>query len=182
MINLTYFLDENDYLEFQLYTASKSKRVKKMMLFDKLVLPLIYTVIAIAGYVLNLNVIFYLSFVVLAILWFFLYPKYNKFRYKKHYLFSIREHFSKALNEEITLLLDDKFLKTSTKSANSSINTSEIECINEIKNHIFIKLNSGVSIILPKDKIEDISAVINELEKLSQSLNITYNKELDWNW
>ncbi|MCC4921527.1 hypothetical protein [Flavobacterium chungbukense] len=62
------------------------------------------------------------------------------------------------------------------------IATSEIEEINEISSSIFIKLNIGNSLILPKDKIQDIDGIILFLKQLANSLNVKYNSENDWKW
>ncbi|GAA4125836.1 hypothetical protein [Flavobacterium chungbukense] len=67
---ISYQLDENDFLQYQLYTASKSERIKKKRLKSKIVIPIIYgLIIAFDLYKGNTNSA--IVFLVMGILWFF---------------------------------------------------------------------------------------------------------------
>lgn len=179
---INYQMDAEDFLQYQLYTASKSERIKKKRLKSKIIIPIIYgLIIAFDLYKGNTNSA--IVFLIMGILWFFLYPFWEKRHYIRHYKGFIKENYQNRFNKVVIIEFGYDFMYS--KDFNGSeikIATSEIEEINEISSSIFIKLNIGNSIILPKDKIQDIDGIILFLKQLANSLNVKYNIENDWKW
>jgi len=60
--------------------------------------------------------------------------------------------------------------------------TTEIEQIHEIPTTIFVRLKSGQSFILPKDKIEHVHMLIVRLKELADYLKIKYEDDDTWEW
>ncbi|MBB4804177.1 hypothetical protein HNP37_004263 [Flavobacterium nitrogenifigens] len=177
-----YQLDENDFLQYQLYTASKSERIKKKRLKSKIIIPIIYgLIVAFDLYKGNTNSA--IVFLAMGILWFFLYPFWDKRHYIKHYKGFIKENYQNRFNKVVVIEFADDFISSNDISGSEmKIATSEIEEINEISSSIFIKFNIGNSLILPKNKIQNNDDIILFLRQLANSLNIKYNIENDWKW
>ncbi|MEN2413074.1 hypothetical protein [Flavobacterium mesophilum] len=180
-MTISYQLSANDYLQHQLYTASKSEGIKKKRFKSRITIPLIYGAF-IAFYLYSKDIQGAIIFFILAALWFFLYPFWDKRRYIKHYESFIKENYKERFKETVLIELSTDFILEKGRASRGIIATSEIEEINEISSSIFIKLKHGVSLILPKNAIENIDSLILFLKELANNLNVKYNIENNWEW
>ncbi|MBZ4034337.1 hypothetical protein K6T82_06150 [Flavobacterium sp. 17A] len=179
---IRYQLNANDFLQYQLYTASKSERIKKKRTRNKIIIPLIY-----AAFVLfdlyKEDTQGAIIFSAIGVLWFLLYPYWERRHYTKHYESFIKENYQNRFYKDIVIEFDHDFLLSKDISGGEvKMATSEIEEINEISSVILIKLKLGNSLILPKDKIQNLDDVIPFLKELANGLNVKYNIENDWKW
>jgi hypothetical protein len=176
-------LDENDYLTYQLYTASRTPRIKKARIRGW-----IFTTVTF----LCLTYLFFESyndflgyyFLVASGLSLTLYPIYSRWRYKRHYKKHIQDTYKNRFGEECALEISDDVIVTRDKTGEGKINTTEIEEINEIKDFYFVKVKTGVSLIISKLKTEtkDLEAIEKSLKELADKKGIKWNAELDWKW
>jgi hypothetical protein len=174
-------LDENDFLAHQLYTASKSPRVQKGRRRRW-----IFTTVSLVA----MSFIFFESykdvlgyyFLVLSVLSLFFYPMYSRWYYKRHYRNYIRDEYKNRFGREVTLEINDDVILATDNTSESKIDTSEVEAINEIKDYYFVKLTSGVSVIISKTKEKDIDKITTALKSLAEKRGIKFNEELDWKW
>jgi hypothetical protein len=174
-------LDENDYLTHQLYTASKTPRIKKARIKGW-----IFT----TGAFLCLTFLFFESnndflgyyFLVASGLSLTLYPFYSRWRHRNHYLKYVRDTYKNRFGTESTLEINDNIIVAKDKTGEERINTSEIEEINEIRDFCFVKMTTGASLIISKAKADDIDKIKNQLRSLADNKGIKYNMELDWKW
>lgn len=179
---ISYQLNANDFLQYQLYTASKSERIKKKRRRNKIIVPLIY-IVFVAFYLYSKDIKGAVIFFTLGCLWFFLYSFWERRHYIKHYEGFIKENYNNRFYKDIIFEFGHDLISSKDISGSEvKIATSEIDEINEISSSIFIKLNIGNSLILPKDKIQNIDDVIPFLRELANSLNVKYNIENDWKW
>ncbi len=121
-------------------------------------------------------------FFLVGVLWYFFYPSLERRRYVKHFKSVIKENFSDRFNKVAFLSISDESISARDDSSESKISTSEIEAIIEISSSIFIKINGGMSYILPKNKIEEIDMLAINLKKLANHLKINYVMDNEWKW
>ena len=173
-------LGENDFLTFQLYTASKTPRIKNGR---------IRSWILTTGAFLCLAYLFYASnndflgnyFLVLAGMALCLFPFYSRWRYRNHYRKFVRDTYKNRFGENCELEFDHDFIRTKDSTGELKINKSEIEAINEIQNYYFLKTRSGTSLIISK-KTHDIENIRNEIKSMTETRGLKHNVELDWKW
>ncbi|HET6227166.1 MAG TPA: hypothetical protein VFF27_12855 [Bacteroidia bacterium] len=172
-------LDEQDYLENCLFLASNSKIYKKRKLASRLILPILY--IGLGLYMLSENdVVFATIFLAFSFLWFLFSPALTRNRYKKFYRKTITESYSKRLGRISTFEIESTdFLMTEEKNV-SRISLKDLESVNELAKYFILKLQIGSTIILPKDKINNLSELKKELKDLAQVQNVPFNEELNW--
>lgn len=180
-MTITITLEENDFLIHQLFLASKSYRIKKKRQKNKIVTPIIYIVIGILLYIRDILPLA-LAFWVLGILWFFIYPIWERRHYLKHYEGFIKDNYKTRIGKISTLEINDDYLFAKDDGSEGKVLTSEIEEICEIPNYLFIRLKGSVSFILPKNKISDFEKVISRLKELAIHLKINYNIDDKWEW
>jgi len=180
-MEIKYTLSENDFLEHQLFTASKTDRIKKQRRKSWMIVTFTFFVLSLF-FLKNENqflVFYFLGFGILSLIF---YPLYQRKHYKRHYLNFIKEIYKNRFNETATLRFEDDYIETNDLNGESKINYSALEETNEIKDYIFLKLKMGGSIIIPKIKIENFDAFRIELNKISKKHNLKNNVELNWEW
>jgi hypothetical protein len=133
----------------------------------------------------NPNKSFFNTFLGLSGLWVILYPFYSHFLYKRHYARYIDENYKQRIGKKVRIRADEKSLKLIDEDGGEEgageINFSEIEQIAEISSHFFVRLQSGLSVILPKGSIgqEKLMGFIDYLKSKtsSKALNLPA-----WRW
>ena len=180
-MTIDYKIDENDFLTYQLYTASKSEQTIKRRERTKVIIPVFYLLLGFFFFW-NEYSLFGVVFVILGILWFFMYPIWEKRRYIKHFKIFIKENYKERLGKIVTLELTNGYIFAKDNGSESKVLTTELEEICEIPTTILIKLKSGQSFILPKDKISNIDSLTSRLMALADYLKIKYEVNDKWAW
>lgn len=174
---INYKIQENDYLDFQLFTASKSDVLKKTKKFSWLFLIMIPTVICIYFFKQE-NITMSIYFIILAMLFGIFYPKYFNWRHKKNYTNYINKNYQERFNIIETLELTSEYILSKNKLGEGKIKIDEFDTVNETANHLFLKISTGLSLIIPKREIDDIDSLKNKLK----SIGLEITSELDWKW
>ena len=170
-MTLEFELNEQDFLDFQLFAASQSKRIAKNKFISYLLAILIVGAFAVLCYLKNSIAMFYgfsFTMIVLAIF----YPKYTAWRYKRHYKSYIKENFSYRFGEKVHIEIGNQTIFCKDKTGEGTINISEIEKIDETENHFFVKIKSGISLIIPKQSTQ----ISDEIRTTFETLNFVINR------
>jgi hypothetical protein len=180
-MELEYKLDENDYLQHQLYTATKTERIKKQRKKSWILVSSVFFLIAFLDIRKEDKFQLY-SFTIIGIISVIFYPIYLRNHYKKHYAKFIKETYKNKFGETIVVdFFEDKIL-IKNSSAESKVEYSAFEEFNEIGEYIFLKLKGGESFVIPKLKIDNLVELKIELKKIAEKNIIKQNTELDWKW
>lgn len=180
-MTIAYKIDENDFLTHQLFLASKSNRIRKKRQRNKIVLPLIYVSF---GFLflfqdkVSLAIIFFL----IGLLWFLIYPLWERRYYIKHYKGFIKENYNDRVGRIATLEFSNDYILAKDNGSESKVLTTQLEDIYEIPTTIFIRLKGGQSFILPKDKISEFDNLKARLKELASHLKINYDTDEKWEW
>jgi len=180
-MTIEYTLDKGDFLTFHLFSASKSERIRKTRTRNKIMLPLVYLGISIILYFIEsieLAIIIFLS----GFLWIFIYPFYERKRYVKHYKKFIDENYKNRLGKPGNLKFEGDYIHSKDFTGEAKMYLSELDELNEIRDYYYLKFNSGVSLIIPKRKIDNIESLDQFLNELATRLRIKHNVELNWRW
>nr|WP_294938619.1 YcxB family protein [uncultured Flavobacterium sp.] len=180
-MKLKYSLNQDDFLIHQLYISSKSETVRKARRKSLIWVIIMFIIIGLMFYDRNELMTTYV-FGGMAIITLFLYPFYLASHYKKHYKKFILDTYKNRFNKESEVTFEPEFFKSSSEGNETKMSLSEVEEINEIQNHIFLRLKSGGGLIIKKSKIENITAFKDYLKKLSIELDIKYIEDLNWKW
>ncbi|PWG05107.1 YcxB family protein [Polaribacter aquimarinus] len=177
-MKITYQLKNSDFLEYQLYTSSKSKLHKKKRLRSRIIVPIFYFLFGFYLSNKNDNLLFFAVFSLVSIIWFLLYPLYSRWKYKNHFKKHIKENYKNRINKSVEILFDDEIIKTKDYSSESKINKTELKELIETKNHYFLKLQTDLSIIIPKDSFVNQEEFIKRVK----DYGVDYIDELSWVW
>ncbi len=179
-MNIEFTLSRADYIEFQLFAATKSEILKKTNKKARLRVPIIYMILGTMLLTLS-DKMFAIIFYTVGILWFFFYPFFAKKRYAKHYEKFVDENFKNRFNTtiKINFIEDYESIECIDFEGESKTNTSKIEKIFEIKRFFYIKMHSGIHFIIPKYKIEHCDKLKEVLIKISKMKSIDYEANVD---
>ena len=176
-------LDENDYLTYQLYTASKTPRIRRARIRGW-ILTTVTLLCSAYLFFESYNDFLGYYFLVASALSLTIYPIYSRWRYKRHYKKYIKDTYMNRFGQESELEISNDVIVTKDKTGEGKINTTEIEEINEIKDFYFVKVKTGVSLIISKVKADskDLEAIEKALKELADKKRIKWNVDLDWKW
>jgi len=178
IMKLKYNLGEEDFLAFQLFVSSKSARIQKKKKRNWLLLSLGSFVLALYFYSRS-NYVMVVYFGLVAVMFGLFYNKYFNWRYKKHFVNVIKENYGDRIKvEDSEIEITEEYLKTKDRTGEAKIFIKEIKEVTETRNHFFVNISSGVSLIIPKKKIEHVSQVKQQLV----NLDIPVIDELTWKW
>jgi len=180
-MKISYSIDENDYLTFQLYTASNSALVKKRRFISRLVPAIAYLLLAITFFYQG-NITMIIAFGALALVWYFLYPFHDKNVYKRQYQKFIKENMNNKFGRPATLSFEAPLVKAKDEVSETKINYSEIESITEIPEMFLLKLKTNQSFILPKDKIENLEALNPFFQNFETNEGVPFYVLSEWKW
>lgn len=179
-MEIEYSLSRADYIDFQLFAATKSETIKKNKRKARNRLPIIYLILGTILLTLS-DKAFAIIFYLIGVLWYLLYPVLTKKRYVKHYEKYVDENFKNRFDTliKVKFLDDNNTIETVDFEGESKFKTSEIERIFEIRRFIYIKMNSGSHLIIPKYKIDKIDKLRDELKMISKSKTFDIETEFD---
>jgi hypothetical protein len=174
-------LDENDLLTFQLYTASKTPRIRNGRIRTWILMTVTFLLFAYLFYESSNDslTVYFLSLAGLSAIFA---PFYTRWKYKRHYLKYIRDTFKNRLGQECTLIIDSETVGTKSNSEEVKIKKSEIEEINEIKDYYFLKARSGTTLLISKLKTDNLEEIEDLIRSLVERYGVRHNIELNWKW
>lgn len=172
-----YKIESGDFLEFQLFTAAKDDVIQKRKIKGWIFLTIAFAILALFSF---MKSSMYLGayFALLAVVSSLFYPRYFKWKYKKQYGNFILRNYSKRFGEPAELEITKTHILSKDKVAEGKVKLSEIEVINETRDHFFIKISTGMSFIIPKREIDASIDLKSEFEKIGLKIN----EQLDWAW
>ena len=180
-MTVKFIIDESDYLTHLLYVASVSDTVKKKRQRSRVIIPILY--IAMGIFLFSLDQLSApIIFIVLGVLWYFLFPLWERKRYHNHYKASIKESYKDRLGKLVSFEFQDEYIIAQDEGTESKVLTTELKEIVEIPTTLFVRLKGGQSFILPKEKIENINGLKTRLKALGNHLNIPFIVKDDWSW
>ncbi len=177
-MELAYSLSRADYISFQLFAASQSNEVKKTKRKFRVRLPIIYLIVG-AGLLAYGAMIMAVAFFVIAGLWYFLSPMYIKKHFEKAYVKYVDEYFKNRFDTPVKISLSSEMIETEDFEGESKLKTSGIEKIVEIKRFFYLKMTSGIYLIIPKYKIENPDQLREELHSIGTMNNTDVETDLE---
>lgn len=181
MITINYSIDKEDQLTAQLFLVSKSERIKKKRRKNRLLSPIIFIILSIISLITK-DYFLPIYFLLFSIAYYFIYPIWERRHYIKHYQGFIEDKFQDNQHIQAELIIDNEHFKIKDDYTESKVKTSLIKEFHEIQQCIFIILDEGQTLFLPKNKLENVEEIRTQLQDLANHLKINYTIEEDWKW
>ena len=178
-MNFQFKLSFDDFLQYQLYTVSQSKRVKKKKMRSWIRIPALLGLLAI--YMSFKNLDYATSYGILAATWALGYPLYFKWLYKRHFSKHIKENYKSKIGETINLSLTENTLISEDDGSEAKIKFKEFADIIELPNNLILRTKKGDALIVPKT-MNDYKLLAPLLIEKASKNNITWLNETLWKW
>lgn len=160
-MELNYKLTEEDYIDFNLFHAKNSKALKKQITMQRVLVPVMYIVLAIlASVFLDMPfLVILIPFLIMGILWIIFYPAYYYRLIKRNATKMLREGKNDGVLGAHTIIFTEDGLREISPKGEMSISWSGIESFGE-NDAGFYLYNSGMSaLIIPKRELGNSEAV-----------------------
>ncbi|MEO6232539.1 MAG: hypothetical protein ABJB11_12080 [Ferruginibacter sp.] len=180
-MTLTYQLDQNDFLQHQLFLASKTDRIKKKRTKSWLIVSGAMFLLGFLFLQSDNSFLFY-YFLAFGIVTLLFYPLYQRNQYKNHYAKFIADTYKNRFGQTANIHFGENAIETNDVTGESKINLSELESITETGDYFYPGLKTGGHLIIPKLKISDVSQLRQELKQLCQRLKINFIDDIIWKW
>ena len=122
-MRLEYNLNENDYLQHQLFTASKTDRIKKQRRKSWLLVSVTFFIISLLSYKNEDKFPFY-GFIIMGIISFIFYPIYLRNYYRKHYQKFIKDTYKNRFGENSVIQFFENEILTNDSNSESKVKYS----------------------------------------------------------
>lgn len=179
-MTLKYALLADDYLQYYLFAASQNKQVKKITNRTRLLLGVALLLTGLATW--QGNRIVSVVVLVAALPAYFLFPFSMKRRYKRIYQRIIAEKHKDEDAEVNTVVIDDNHITTFDSGNNFSFDITQLKEITEVGNYIYLRMKSGTAIIIPVQKVEQLTELRTELKAIAGKQNVPVVSLPDWKW
>lgn len=180
-MRLTYTLSENDYLQYQLFIASKNERIKKERIKSWLIYSASLLLMSFVFYDIgNKFMTYFLLVFGIIVLCFF--PLYQKRYYKNHYQKFITETYKNRFGKAGNIYIAENHIEVNDITGEAKINLTEIENAIETSAYFYLKIKTGGHFIIPKKQLNEIENIGQELKKLCSKFSIDFVEDFNWRW
>jgi hypothetical protein len=176
-----YSLNENDYLQHQLFIASKSDRIKRKRIKSWIILSAATLLLSLFFYQQHNKFMVYCT-LALAVYTILFYPLYLKSHYKNHYKKFIADTYKNRVGVKTIISFEENHINFFDRTGEGKINLSEIDTIHQTGEYIYLRMKLGETIIIPKPQMENVQASVTGFKNLADRLNIKFISELNWKW
>lgn len=176
-MELEFQLTEEDYVNFNMDHAKKSETMKKSILIQRILGPIIFMV---APFVItrfsDIPLWYWLIvFIILSFIWFFYYPNYAEWEIKRR----VKKMFTEGNNENLfnvrKLIVDGERLSEISAIGESKVSWDKVISLDESEDYLYIYLSSVSAHIIPKRVFKNIQEQEEFISKVSQQID---NKNL----
>ncbi len=181
MIELEFNLDEDDYLNLQLYAASQNPLIKKQRKRRTFIIPGFFVLLGIVSFY-SLPPYAGCIYIILGIIFFILYPFYSAWLYKRHYKRHVKQYYDQAASNHISMKIDDESIMTFDAKGESTIKINTLEEIIEIGDYFYLQLSKAAYLIIPKKKIDSEKLLRQHLIECRNAYNIPITIDPNWKW
>ncbi|RAK70426.1 YcxB family protein [Hymenobacter edaphi] len=179
-MHLSYSLQADDFLHYQLYAASHSPVVRRSRLRSWIIITLAFVSLAYIFYQEHVTSLM-VYFALLAVASAALYPLYSRWRYKRHYRKHIETNYQGQIGATVVLELTDSLLRSVDKASRNELQLRELYQIVETSQAFLLRYNPAGAVIVPKNQV-DVAALASELHRLANLNGIEYVDDQSWQW
>ena len=179
-MTLEYKLHENDYLQYQLFLATKNKSVRNQRIRVWLMLAIGFLLIGLTQYSKD-RFGSYILFISSAIILLF-YPFYQRYYYKRHYQKFNAGNYKERFGQSSVLNFHTNDFEIVSPGMEAKFEYSALERIDEIGNYFFLEIKTGGGIIVPKKHIGNMEEFESLMDKIIHKYSLEKNTELNWKW
>lgn len=175
-------LEEQDFLRYQLYIASKSKKLQKYRFRKRITFPVVFCFFGLLF--LFVHIPLRVSFLCWggALVWFILYPLLDGRRYQNHFLRFVRQTYDFKFGKQVSVeMMKDKLVGNDNGHLIKVV-ADEIKGIVVIPQLILITISQEQIMLIPSEKIDRQKEFLDSLKQFASEHHLNFQEELSWKW
>ncbi|WP_165023167.1 YcxB family protein [Dysgonomonas sp. ZJ279] len=178
-MEFNYQLEERDFLNFQLYFASKSPQIKKQRSTARILGAIVLFLMAILFFATNerFEAYYFLASTVIILM---VYPYLSALALKYSFKKFVKNNYREECPKSIRLKIDHATIESIEEKGHSKFDIRDLTKITEIKNYFFIHTDEITAIIIPKNQLENTDNIRNYLSRIADDHNIPFDNEPNW--
>ena len=177
----TFSLSQADYLNFQLFFASTVQNAHVQRKNSQIIWTLVFLLMAFNFYA-EKKLFPAVVFLIFGVSWTIFYPVYAKNRQQKHFEKYNNTFLSEKFDKVCTITIDDQIIHSVEENYESKIALSEVKQVYETGDYFYAHLKSGQTFIFPRQKIENINALEDQLRDITAKNQVSFTEMTDWKW
>lgn len=178
-MNLQYQLEDIDTVQALMFYTWQNPTFKKKRNRNWLINTLALFSLSLCFWISNNNY-FATWFLIAGVILGCGFPFYIRWQQKRNFINYIA-NFSKDWEQQVCkLVIEDGYIEISDNDSWAKIALKRVAVVHEITSYFFIRFKSGTTIVIPKNKINDVEAVRKELMELQPNFNIPMVTDLKW--
>ncbi|MFT5581391.1 MAG: hypothetical protein ACI9XP_000232 [Lentimonas sp.] len=176
-MKISYSINQNEFLEYQLFTAFRSKNIQQKQLRGKMLMTFITAGLGIFLFT-QKEIGLGLYFAFLSVLIFIFHQRYFNFRLKRQYLRYIQSRLKDKLGAKCDMSFEENQIKV-TDSIDTNIHqTKDIVELAETKLLLFIKFTTGTILFFPKKDLQRRE----EFDGVIENYGLKIQSFVDWKY
>lgn len=163
-----YFLEEKDYIDFNLFQLEHSETIKKRLRIQRIMLFLLFALVALLAF-LFLNRFRLLAaglFLLMGILWYWNFPNFARKRMTKSTKKAIASGRASNLFDEVVLEIRPDEIIERKSGSEYKTNWEKLDSFSENEESIYLIFNDQQSLIIPKRALKEA-----DLKKLKEMMH-----------
>ncbi|MGV3612496.1 MAG: hypothetical protein ACO1N0_16175 [Fluviicola sp.] len=177
----TFSLDKNDYLTHQLFLASVTLHAKEQIKNSRIIWTVTYLMLSFCFYS-EKKPLLSIFFLIAAIAWVIFYPAYAKKRHQKHFEKHVNTMFQDKFDDNCSISIEDQLIHSKDEHYEMKVSLAEVKHIYETSDYFYALLKSGLTFIFPRQKIENVNALEDQLRDIAAKNQISFTEMTDWKW
>lgn len=177
----TFSLSQTDYLNHQLFFASTVLNAREQRKNNQIIWTVTYLLLAFCFYA-EKKQLLSVFFLIAGIAWVIFYPAYVRNRQQKHFEKHVNTMLVDKFDKVCTVTIDDQMLHSLEENYEFKIALSEIKQVYETSDYFYAQLKSGLTYIFPRQKIENVDTLEDQLRDIADKNQVSYTEILDWKW
>ncbi|MDF2988016.1 MAG: hypothetical protein K0R50_3526 [Eubacterium sp.] len=172
-MEIEFDLNKQDYIDFNIFHAMNSDTVKKSLVIQRYLAPIIFLIVPflIAGLA-DLPLIYWMCvFIVIGAVWIIFYPKYFKAMILKRVAKILDEGKNEDLWGKHRVIVNEEGLLEQSKNGENKINWNGVERIVSLNQHFFIYISSVSACIIPKRAFKTNEDTVMFYEFITKHIN-----------
>lgn len=168
---IRYEVDQDDLLALHDYHAASSPLTQSALRRQRFIWPSVFLALGAVSWVVTSEWAGSVYFVLCAVIWPVLFPRWAKRKMRKHFLAAYSEGRNPGILGPQSLRAEPDFLLHSSEQGESQYRWGSIERVAETPSHAFIYTGAVTALIVPKRDLDSdqLNALLGQARSLSRS-------------
>jgi hypothetical protein len=179
-MQINFSMNRTDYIQYYLYNASKNVQLRKRRSRTRLLTFLVCLPISLMYFYQDM-LLMGGGFLAMGILWYTLLPRFDGRMHKKSFERYVDQNHKSDFEDKLKVETTKQKCVLSSKAGESVFALDAISSVEETADYLFIFMNNGQSLGVPKRAVSEKEVFINALLGAGFSSD-KYVQNLDWAW